>query len=265
MQSDIETKAYNIYLEQMITANEGFWRDAPIFADPSKVIRYQENFRGHPSGIVSTFDPDRTGWATEANADKVITAANNIRGGINLETDADQYDEVYHYTRGSIVQFKDLVPVWFEVVLNVETALATMSMAVGVSDGDEAAGDPILGNFLSDAGVMLSDHDGTIFNISEASTGQVQFHVSNETVQANSNLGTVTAGTDFRVGFKWDGEGTLTPWMNGRPYATASFTPASSLMHIVLGVKTHANPGVAVLEAANLDVIIDRRNDPTLV
>ena len=44
MQSDIETKAYNIYLEQMITANEGFWRDAPLFAEPGKVIRIQEDF-----------------------------------------------------------------------------------------------------------------------------------------------------------------------------------------------------------------------------
>jgi len=185
--------------------------------------------------------------------------------GVNLETDGDDNDELYHYSRGSIVQFKDLVPVWFEVVLNVETALATMSMAVGVSDGGQDPGVAIPIGFLTDAaGAMISDHDGAIFHISEASTGQVQFHVSNEAVQANSNLGTVTAGTDFRVGFKWDGEGTLTPWMNGRPYATASFTPASSLMNIVLGVKTHTG-SAAVIEAANLDIVIDRRNDSTLV
>ena len=259
MQSDIETKAYNIYLEQMITANEGFWRDAPLFADHSKVYRIQDNF-SDTAGLAGA-----TGWAIAADADNVVTAAHNIRGGVNLETDGDDNDELYHYSRGSIVQFKDLVPVWFEVVLNVETALATMSMAVGVSDGGTAVDAAIPCNFLThDAGAMISPHDGAIFHISAASTGQVQFHVSNAAVQANSNVGTVTAGTDFRVGFKWDGEGTLTPWMNGRPYATASFTPASSLMNIVLGVKTHAD-AAAVIEAANLDVIIDRRNDPTLV
>jgi hypothetical protein len=258
MQSDIETKAYNIYLEQMITANEGFWRDAPLFADPSKVIRIQENFElGAGSG---------DGWREFADGfASTVTAAHNIRGGAKLTTGGTDNDQLYYYSYGSLVQFNDLVPVWFEVVLNVETALATMSMAVGVSDSGNAVTAAVPNEFLTDAaGAMISDHDGAIFHINEASTGQVQFHVSNETVQANSNLGTVTAGTDFRVGFKWDGEGTLTPWMNGRPYATASFTPASSLMNIVLCVKTHAG-SVATIEAANLNVIIDRRNDSTLV
>ena len=112
--------------------------------------------------------------------------------------------------------------------------------------------------------IIVANHEGVIFHINEASTGQVQFHVSNEAVQANSNLGITSNGSDFRVGFKWDGEGTLTPWMNGRPYATASFTPASSLMNIVFGVKTHTTQ-IATIEAANLNVIIDRRNDSTLV
>jgi len=74
MQSDIETKAYNIYLEQMITANEGFWRDAPLFADHSKVYRIQDNF-SDTGGVAGA-----TGWASAADADFLVTAAHNIRG-----------------------------------------------------------------------------------------------------------------------------------------------------------------------------------------
>jgi|TARA_R110000824_G_scaffold7514_1_gene33999 hypothetical protein len=264
MQSDIETKAYNIYLEQMITANEGFWRDAPLFAEPGKVIRIQEDFTAalfSSIGDGGVWGDRRTPETSPANA----IAASKLGGGMSIKTTALDGGETYIFSRGSIVQFKDLVPVWFETVLNVQSDLSLASIAAGVTDGGTAVGTAVPPDFLAtDGGTVLGDHDGALFHINEASTGQVQFHVSNEAVQANSNLGTTTATTDFRVGFKWDGEGTLTPWMNGRPYATASFTPASSLMDIVFCAIAHHGT-TAHLEVSELNVIIDRRNDPTLV
>ena len=203
------------------------WKSCPIQAilhDPRVGQIWRDDF--------TRYDPTLD-WAVVEDAAATQTLTDAVDGVLTLADTAVDNEEQY---LSSIAENWLLVagnPVWFEAFFTLtEANVDDANICFGISDN--AAADLM----VDDGASMAANFDGVM--LYKADGGTVwQLYCSNGAAQTVvANVGAFTSGVAQRVGFVYDGAGTVTPYVNGVA-GTASITnlPAGSAMHAVMGLK----------------------------
>ena len=272
MQYRGELEAGVTYVEDMVTPSDGFWRGAPLFASPDKVIKWQERFvqmavrLKSDIGSSQTLVGNITGWEVgyeDSTIGPMVDAATPgmlFGGGVRIFVgNIDNRQAYIQEGQEGAISFRKRIPVWLEFVVVPEAAAGAESFAVGWTDDSGE-------DFIEDTGIPDSNHTGALFVFRETDTTAIQFHTSKTTTQTTTEAGSgvIAADTEVRLGMHWDGAGTVTPWVNGVPGTVHTLTAEHGPGRILMCAKTHA-AAYHGLNVKRFHMLIDRRNDATLV
>ena len=245
------------------------WADCPVVTmikDPSKGIHFFEDFLGQYTDLTATgvipgtpfslVDDGGDGYMT------VDTAAyDNEHGVIKIEPDGEtQYDEAYIASR---VLYQLVMnsgrKMWFEARIKFEDITADLSIICGLGDSTLLAGTSVLeeaavpdtiesrdfvGFVGFTSGTAMGDIDAIYHEVGDAAVTQVK--------DAAFAAGDLVNDTYVKLGLKFDGEQTLTYYINGvkvgeldvDDFATVTANELTPL-GIIIGEMVNDDPGNA--------------------
>ena len=147
MQYRGELEAGVTYVEDMVTPSDGFWRGAPLFASPDKVIQWQERFvqmavrLKSDIGSSQTLVGNITGWEVgyeDSTIGPMVDAATPgmlFGGGVRIFVgNIDNRQAYIQEGQEGAISFRKRIPVWLEFVVVPEAAAGAESFAVGWTD-----------------------------------------------------------------------------------------------------------------------------------
>jgi len=226
------------------TFKDGPWAHCPILAilaDPSLgTIFLDDFFMFGATGDLWTIVED----AGAGGTDGVQDAAG---GWYKHFCDGDDNDEAYLATEGESWKLETNKPLWFEAKIKLtEANTDDANWIVGLIEGGGAA------NTLQDDGAgPLANYDGACF-FKVDGTMKVQFETSIAAAQVtNATLADFTSGTAVRLGFHWDGVGTVTPYVDGVAGTAHTMAATGGELNACFGVKA----GGGNEEAIEIDYI----------
>lgn len=207
---------------------DSLWKSCPISAilhDPAVGMIYREDFHTYDL----TF---RWALAEDAAATQALTDV--VDGGLTIVTAGGADNEECYIS--SIAENWLLVagnPLWFEALFTVtEANVDDVNLIFGLSE-NVAVG--LLVN--NGAGVLANCNGVVIYKLD----GGTVWRALCDSGAAQTDVADIGAFNDTaaqRVGFVYDGAGTVTPWANGvagTPITTN--LPTGAALHLVFGIK----------------------------
>lgn len=219
----------NLYFrDARYSPTRSLWKSCPIDAilhDPAVGMIFRDDFHTYDTTFVWGLTED--GTATQVLLDSVDGVLEMANGAA-----ADE-EEQYVFSIAENYLLVPGNPVWFEALFTItEANVDDVNLIFGLSE-DTAA------NLMQDAGagpdanfdgcVIYKVDGGTVWS-AMCSDGAAQTPVA--------DIGPFLDAAPQRVGFIYDGAGTVTPYANGvagTPIITN--LPTGTAMHIVFGVK----------------------------
>lgn len=201
---------HNFYDGQLNPAFRfGVWANCPIqaiMADSQLgTIFYDDFFHFGNTGDIWTIVED---GGDAGGTDAIQDAAG---GWYKHYCDGDNDDEAYIATAGESWKLDEDKPLWFEIGIKWTNSTSTVGNFIcGLFEGGGDA------NSLVDSeGGPPADYDGVTFS-KTSGTAVIAFETSIGNVPVTADLtDAFVSGTAYRLGFYWDGVGTVTPYLDG--------------------------------------------------
>lgn len=194
-----------------------------------------------PAGIFEDFDDAfryvAADWTiTTVGAGTATTLANAAGGAYTLTTDANVNDRQEMQKLGLSFLPATGKPLWFEARLQADNA--TLS-------------DIFIGLAPTDTTIIAGVTDG-IFFLKASGVATAVFSAAKASAQTNiAAVATIVAATNIRLGFFYDGAGTVTPYVDG--VAGTAITSAN----IPTGVPLRLSMGVRASSTAARSITVD--------
>lgn len=177
------------------------WESCPQLAanDPAVAHVYFNDFYDFTSG-------EWTSTETEAGAGDTVISILDAAGGIlSVANDVNDNDATELQKKGEAFKLAANKPLWFEARLSV-------------SDADQC--DLLVGLAITDTTAVAGNSDGVNFRLADGSAALSFVTEKNSTETTTAAVHTVADATMMRLGFFFDGAGTVYAYVNGVLVAT---------------------------------------------
>lgn len=238
--------------EQLNDGGLGFYKDVQFLGAPTGTLAAALDI------TMVTFGDG--GLKLDADTDTVLAQVADVRGGaLSIETDADDNDAAALFSQpfGRIVRNSGQ-KLWFEAIVAAGDVDADLGIFVGLAEADAVDGttttarDVLSDGVASNAvvaesvnGYILDNGDDNAFDIinkKDAGTAaNLLTDVTNATAIDSDDRASLTDGTFFKLGIKFDGRESLKYYVNGVLVATDDVDSTIDQAHdfcVVIGIKT---------------------------
>lgn len=235
-----------------------FWGSQPFSADPSQYFSYFEDFvgvdldssngalAGATSKSQSATDATLSGWRGAGDTPWTITEAAGTLGGIvTFTAKTGSNNEVYHQLgelgTETYVEFTQASgkKVWVEFRLNPNSVATAGNLVFGLAEEGSAAGD-----FINDSGADIADKDFIGFALWELEPDSIEYIYQTAGSAFVVDDSTLITATIASYGMYFDGDSTLSWWINGTQQAsvviTATGFPDTEELSPIIGIKQGA-------------------------
>lgn len=194
------------------------WETCPTLAflcDPSVGHIKDEPFDNYTSGD----------WTVSQVAGSGTVALQDAQGGvIKITNGSSDNDETQIQKKGEAYKLATGKPLWFETEIKVNTA---------------SQADIYVGLGITNASSISGASDGVTFRMADDSSAAVKFYTEkNSTETESSTLHTMGDDTYVRLGFYFDGAGSVTPYVNGSAFtAHTTNVPDDEELSIIYAIR----------------------------
>jgi hypothetical protein len=222
------------------------WANCPVdefIEDPAKGLHYWNTWQD--TDVVA--DTSVSGGYGLAGTNNLVDFRTGLVNVLDVETGATDNDEsiVYKMFDTPVVELYNSKPFWFEARI-AHDDVGDNGIFVGLIEEAGMAADLILDNqtgFVDEDyigfGTQTDDDDGLL----------MLSHLTGATAQSpEGSPYTITDGTYYRLGIKWDGKETLEWFVDGVSQGTVTLAASmTNAMGIAFAIKTGAAAGVSLL------------------